>query len=195
MRRKHSKVTDPIEIQRILSSTNIGRLATKGRDGYPYITPVNFVNLEENIYFHCASKGEKLDNIAEDPRVCFEVDVPLAYLDAGIDPNSPICHLHQFYHCVIIRGTASVVRDSALKVAALNALVKKHESTGDFASVTEDMPGHKACKVIEIKPISITAKSDLAQNKSEEVRRAIATYLSERDQPGDRETAECMNLA
>jgi nitroimidazol reductase NimA-like FMN-containing flavoprotein (pyridoxamine 5'-phosphate oxidase superfamily) len=64
MRRKHSEITDSREIQRILSSTNIGRLATNGGDGYPYITPVNFVSLEGNIYFHCAPKGEKLDNIA-----------------------------------------------------------------------------------------------------------------------------------
>ena len=194
MRRKHSEITDPREIQCILSSTNIGRLATNGRDGYPYITPVNFVSLEGNIYFHCAPKGEKLDNIARDPRVCFEVDVPLAYLNVNIDPNSPICHLHQFYHCVIIRGTASVVRDSALKVAALNALVAKHESAGNFEPVTENTPAYKACKLIEIKPLSITAKSDLAQNKSEEERRAIAEYLTNRGRSGDRETVEAMDF-
>ena len=194
MRRKQSEITDPREIQRILSSTTIGRLATMGIDGYPYITPVNFVFLEEKIYFHCAPKGEKLDNIARDGRVCFEVDVPLAYLDVAFDPNRPICHLHQFYHCVIIRGTASVVQDGARKVAALNALVVKHEIIADFESVTEKMPGYKACKVIEIKPVSITAKSDLAQNRSGEDRQAIAEYLSERDRPGDRETVQYMRL-
>ncbi len=78
MRRKHSEVNDPKEIQRILSLTNIGRLATNGEDGYPYMTPVNFVCIEGNIYFHCAPKGEKLDNIMRDPRVCFEVDVTLS---------------------------------------------------------------------------------------------------------------------
>jgi hypothetical protein len=50
MRRKHSKVTDPKEIERILSLTNMGRLATSGQDGYPYITPLNFVSLEGSIY-------------------------------------------------------------------------------------------------------------------------------------------------
>ena len=51
MRRKHSEVTDPGEIERILSMTNIGRMATIGQDGYPYITPVNFVSMDGNIYF------------------------------------------------------------------------------------------------------------------------------------------------
>ncbi len=194
MRRKHSEITDSKEIRHILSLTNIGRLATNVQDGYPFFTPVNFVNLEFNFYFHCAPKGEKLDNLIRDPRVCFEVDVPLAYIDIGLDPNRPICHLHQFYHCVIIRGTAVVVKDATLKTAALNALIAKHENTDDFKKVTPDMSGYKACEVIEIKPDSISAKSDLIQNKSEEERRAVAEYLFRRNQPGDHQTVAGMGF-
>jgi nitroimidazol reductase NimA-like FMN-containing flavoprotein (pyridoxamine 5'-phosphate oxidase superfamily) len=194
MRRSHSEVTDPQEIQRILSLTNVGRLATNGRDGYPYITPVNFVALEGSIYFHCAPKGEKLDNLRRNPRVCFEVDVPLSYIDIALDPDRPICSLHQFYHCVIIRGSAAVVGDDGLKTAALNALVAKHENTEDFQKVTPDMSGYKACEVIEIKPDFISAKSDLIQNKSEEDRRAVAEYLFKRNHPGDREAVASMGF-
>ena len=194
MRRNHSEVTDTEEIQRILSLTNIGRMATNGKDGYPYIVPVNFVSLGGNIYFHCAPRGEKLDNLIRDPKVCFEVDVPLSYIDIGLDPGRPICQLHQFYHCVIIRGTASVVKDSKLKVDSLNALIAKHENTDDFEKVTADMAGCKACEVIEIKPESISAKSDLVQNKSEEDRRTVAEYLFKRNQPGDRQTVADMGF-
>ena len=194
MRRKHSEVTDPKEIERILSLTNIGRLATNGQDGYPYITPVNFVSFEGNIYFHCAPKGEKLDNLMRDPHVCFEVDVPLSYLDIGLDPSRPICNLHQYYHCVIIRGKASTVKDRALKVATLNALIIKHEKNENFNPVTEKMSAYKACEVIEIKPIGATAKSDLGQNLPEEKRRAIAQYLSQRNHPGDWETVVAMGF-
>ena len=194
MRRKHSQVTDPKEIERILSLTNIGRLATNGADGYPYITPVNFVNYKGNIYFHCAPKGEKLDNMKRDSRVCFEVDVPLSYLDIGYDPNRPICHLHQFYHSVIIRGSAAVIADDELKLVALNKLIAKHENTENFKQVTADMSGYKACEVIEIKPLSISAKSDLAQNQPEENRRAIAEYLKKRNLPGDLEAVDAMNI-
>ena len=187
MRRKHSEVSDTKEIERILALTNIGRLATSGQDGYPYITPLNFVSMKGNIYFHCAPKGEKLDNLRRDPRVCFEVDLPLSYIDIGLDPGRPICHLHQYYHCVIIRGSAAVVEDSTLKVTALNALIAKHENTEAFTPVTADMPACKACEVIEVKPVSVTAKSDLGQNVPEENRKAIAQYLFNRNQPGDRE--------
>jgi hypothetical protein len=152
MRRKHCKITDPQDIERILSSTTVGRLATNGEDGYPYITPVNFVYHEGNIYFHSASKGVKLDNLVRDPKVCFEVDIPLAYLDKGFDPARRICHLYKYYHSVIIRGKASVVPDGPLKVAALNALVTKHERGAGHELVNDEMPGYKACKVVEIEP-------------------------------------------
>ena len=194
MRRKHSEVTDPNEIDRILSLTNIGRMATIGKDGYPYITPVNFVSLNANIYFHCAPKGEKLNNLRDNPRVCFEVDVPLSYIDRALDPTRPTCHLHQYYHCVIIRGTGAVVEDTQLKVAALNALVARHEGNDDFEPVEANMPLCQACRVIEIKPESVTAKSDFSQNQPEKNRRTIAEYLHKRNQPGDRESVRAMGF-
>lgn len=192
MRRKHCEITDPKEVERILSSTTIGRLATNGADGYPYITPVNFVYHEGNIYFHSALKGEKLDNLTRDPKVCFEVDIPLAYLDSGFDPDRRVGRLHQYYHCVIIRGDARVVPDGLLKLAALNALIAKHEHNSDHELVNEEMPGYKACKVVEIRPVSISAKSDLAQNKSAEDRLAVAKYLQNRNWPGDFEAVKAM---
>ena len=54
MRRKHCEVKDPKEMIRVLASTNIGRLATIDSEGYPYITPVNFVFHEGCVYFHGA---------------------------------------------------------------------------------------------------------------------------------------------
>ena len=194
MRRKHSEITDPKKINETLSSVNIGRLATKGDDGYPYITPVNFVFYQGRIYFHCAPEGEKLDNIARDPKVCFQVDIPLAYLDSGLARVKTACNVHQLYHCVIIRGEARVVPNGPLKVDALNALVAKHEKNLDFEKVHEDMPAYKACKVVEITPKMITAKSDLAQNRSNEERLVIAKYLKSRNWPKDMETIEAMGF-
>ena len=194
MRRKHSEITAPEKIKKTLSSVNIGRLATNGADGYPYITPVNFVFYQDNIYFHCAPEGEKLDNIERDPKVCFQVDIPLAYLDSGLAPGRTVSGLHQLYHCVIIRGEARILPNGPLKLDALNALVAKHEKDLDFEKVNEDMPAYKACKVVEIIPKTITAKSDLAQNRSDEERLAIAKYLKSRNWPKDMETVEAMGF-
>jgi len=62
----------------------------------------------------------------------------------------------------------------------------------DFTPVTDDMSAYKACLVIEVKPVSVTAKSDLGQNVPQENRKAIAQYLFKRNQPGDREAVVAM---
>jgi hypothetical protein len=179
---------------RILASTNVGRMATVDAEGYPYITPVNFVFHEGCVYFHCAPKGEKLDNLTRDPRVCFEVDVPLAYLEVGFNPERNPCRTHQLYHSVVIRGKARIVPDGELKTAALNALLAKHEGNRAFAAVTLDSPDSRACCVVEIRPEKMTAKSDLAQNRSPENRRFIAENLAKRGLPGDLEAVRAMGF-
>jgi len=194
MRRKQCEITDAQEIDRILCSTTIGRLATNGADGYPYITPVTFVYHEGRIYFHSALVGEKLDNLTRDERVCFEVDIPLAYLGVGSDPQGRVCRLTQFYHCVIVRGKASIVPDGWLKVTALNALIAKHEGDSEHERVSRDMAGYKGCAVVEITPLVISAKSALGQNRTDEERLAIAEYLKARNLPGDRDVIAAMGL-
>lgn len=194
MRRNHSEITDPRAIEAVLETATIGRMATMGSDGYPYITPVNFVYHEGAIYFHSAPAGEKLNNIAREPHVCFQVDIPLAYLDAGFDPERRACKLHQLFHCVIIRGEASVVPNGPLKTAALNALARKHEPGIDLVWAREDMPAYQACTVIRVTPATISAKSDLAQNKTLEERMELARYLKTRQRPGDMETIKALGF-
>ena len=77
-------------------------------------------------------------------------------------------------------------------MAALNALISKHENSEDFTPVTDDMSAYKACEVFEVKPVSVSAKSDLGQNVPAEDRKAIAQYLFKRNQPGDRAAVAAM---
>lgn len=189
MRRKQSQVTDPQEITALLERCTVGRLATNGIDGYPYITPVNYVYWRGSIYFHCARKGEKTDNILRDPKVCFEVDIPLAYLDTAFDKTSPACQVHQFYHCVIIRGRAEIIEDLAEKVGALNALMASHEQVKGYSAITAETDAVGLCSVVAVRVESLSAKSDLAQKKDEVSRQRIADYLENRNRPGDQEAA------
>ena len=45
------------------------------------------------------------------------------------------------------------------------------------------------CSVVAVRIESISAKSDLAQKKSDEVKQSIADYLQQRNLPGDSEAA------
>jgi nitroimidazol reductase NimA-like FMN-containing flavoprotein (pyridoxamine 5'-phosphate oxidase superfamily) len=190
MRRKQCEVTDPARITRILERCTIGRLATTGADGYPYIVPVNYVYWNGSIYFHCSKQGEKIDNILRDNRVCFEVDIPLAYLATDFAPDQPVCSVHQFYHSVIIRGKAEIVENIGEKVASLNALMASHENVADFKAITAETSAVAICTVVAVRVESMSGKSDLAQKKSDEHKKRIADYLQTRDQPGDEEAAQ-----
>uniref|UniRef100_A0A832A207 Pyridoxamine 5'-phosphate oxidase family protein n=1 Tax=Desulfacinum infernum TaxID=35837 RepID=A0A832A207_9BACT len=193
MRREYCQETDPAVMEALLRHGTIGRLGTMGRDGYPYITPVNYVFWNGHIYFHSAPQGEKIENIRRDNRVCFEVDFPLAYVDLAYRPQDGPCRLHQLYRCVIVRGRARFVEEAAEKAAALSALVAAHEKEGSPPPVAPDFAGVTACAVIEITPERISAKSDLWQNKSLEERKALASYLLQRNRPGDEETAQALS--
>lgn len=189
MRRSQCEITEKKSLEDILRRCRIGRLGTVGIDGYPYITPLNYVFWREAIYFHCAHKGEKMDNIARDSRVCFEVDIPLAYKGCDFDPEAPACQVHQFYHSVIIRGRAGTVASLEEKVGALNALMAVHEQVPDFCRITADMPDVAACAVVRVQVDWMSGKSDLAQKKSAADKEKISAYLQQRNQPGDIEAA------
>ncbi|MBU2548999.1 MAG: pyridoxamine 5'-phosphate oxidase family protein [Proteobacteria bacterium] len=195
MHRAFCEITDPDEMARILESTQVGRLATIDGQGYPYITPVNFVYYRSAVYFHGAPRGEKLDNLARDSRVCFEADVPLAYVSVDFNEAGNPCHTHQLYHSVVIRGRAGVLPDGDLKTIVLNALVAKHEGHAGFRPITPDSPEYKACLVVEVKPERMTGKTDLAQNKPRDGRRReIAEHLAARGLPGDLEAVREMGF-
>jgi uncharacterized protein len=188
MRRKQCEITDREQVGKVLSGCTIGRMATLGADGYPYITPVNFVWYNEAVYFHSSRTGEKLENIRRDPRVCFEVDIPLSYLDLGSNPEANPCRLHQLYHCVIIRGKAVIVEDREEKAELLNALVRAHEPGVEFTAVTSETPALAACAVVKISPEQLSAKSDLLQGKDARVLDGMSTYLLHRGREMDAET-------
>jgi uncharacterized protein len=194
MRRAQSEITDQQQIEDILTEVTIGRMATIGADGFPYITPVNFVYHNDKIYFHCAHEGEKMDNINRDNKVCFEVDIPLAYMEVAFNRMNKACKVHQLYKCVIIRGRAHVVDDVGVKSDALNALVASHEGNRNFDPVTPEDPMAKACSVVEITPESISGKADLVQKAPEEDRRNIAADLAARGMPGDLEAVKAMGF-
>lgn len=192
MRRKFNEINDRNIIDEILKKTLIGRLATVGEDGYPYITPVNYVYFRRAIYFHCAKSGEKLDNISRDQRVCFAVDRPLAYLDTAYDPSLPPCDVGQFYQSVVIRGRAEIVVALEEKLAALNALMATHEGVADYAGISGDSKAVGLCHVVAVRIDSISGKANLGQKKPAAERQRIADYLRGRGEAGDEETARLL---
>lgn len=158
--RKEIKDTDVID--GLLNSSHVGRLGTAGADGYPMIKPLNFVYFEGAVYFHSALEGEKIDHIRRDGRVCFEVDLPVAYARSEGNPCGTSC----LYSSVIIRGRASLVETVEEKTAALRMLVKKYEPERDPVEFPENKLAITAVVRIDIE--SMTGKEDLGSGRVRE---------------------------
>lgn len=111
------------EINDLLAYSMVGRLATVSAGGIPYVVPVHFAYENEKIYIHGLIKGQKLNNIAANPNVCFEVD----HFETFIMPaeNAP-CDVNTQYQSVILTGTAKLVEDEREKTDALNYIVEKY---------------------------------------------------------------------
>jgi len=132
-----------------------GRLATCNHDGQPYITPLNYVFREGRLYFHCKLTGRKLDNIAENNRVCFEVSKATRTI---VSEDRP-CACATRYSSVLVFGRARVVADIAEKTTMLNLLVRHLAAGRPFQPVSEQQA--QACAVVEICLEEISGKMNV----------------------------------
>ncbi len=69
--RRIEKQLDNEEALKLLEKGEYGVLSTIDLNGYAYGVPLNYTFLDNNIYFHCANEGSKLDNIAQNNKVSF----------------------------------------------------------------------------------------------------------------------------
>lgn len=155
----------------LLNTVPVGRLGTVGPDGWPMIKPLNFAYLEGRLYFHCALEGEKLDHIRHESRVCFEVDLPIAYVQGTHE--SP-CRAEYLYRSVIIRGRARLIKEQAEKVLALDALMAKYQPAETFGVYPEEKLALTGIVRIDIE--EVVGKEDLGKGELEE--KALAALRS-----------------
>jgi hypothetical protein len=155
MRVAKKEISDKKTVEKLLAQCAVGRLGTVGSEGYPMVKPLNFVYHEGRIYFHSAREGEKIEDIKRDERVCFEVDLPLAFVRGEGSP----CKADYRYRSVICTGRARLVEESQEKLAALKALMEKYQPEGGYGDFPEEKVALTA--VIRIDVLTMTGKQDL----------------------------------
>ncbi|MGD0661265.1 MAG: pyridoxamine 5'-phosphate oxidase family protein [Syntrophorhabdales bacterium] len=155
MRVAKKEISDKKTVEKLLAQCAVGRLGTVNSEGYPMVKPLNFVYHEGRIYFHSARKGEKIEDIKRDERVCFEVDLPLAFVRGEGSP----CKADYRYRSVICTGSARLVEEGQEKLAALKALMEKYQPEGGYGDFPEEKVALTA--VIRIDVLTMTGKQDL----------------------------------
>jgi hypothetical protein len=132
-----------------------GRLATASRAGEPYVTPLNHLFHEGKLYFHCKLTGRMLDNLAENPRVCFEVSEVVKII---VSDDLP-CACATRYISVLAFGAARLIDDETEKADLLNRMVERFANGKSFEPILES---HAAtCAVVEIAIDQISGKMNV----------------------------------
>lgn len=125
MRREDRRLDDAAALA-LLKRGAYGILSTSDGNNRPYGIPVNYVVMDEQIFFHCATEGQKLENITSNKGVSFCVVGKTELIPEKFATR---------YESVVVSGNADVIEDEVSRNKALRALVAKyapdHIAAGD----------------------------------------------------------------
>ena len=122
MRNREREITDRTEIDAILAGTKVVRVAfAVGND--PYVVPLSHGYDPDAgaLYVHTAVEGRKIDCIAANPRVCFEVEG-----DARVkEGDERACSWGVRFESVIGHGTIREIVDAPERERALLRIMRQ----------------------------------------------------------------------
>jgi nitroimidazol reductase NimA-like FMN-containing flavoprotein (pyridoxamine 5'-phosphate oxidase superfamily) len=148
MRRKDKEISDASGIKNIIEKATVCRLGMVNGDT-PYVVPLCFGFQNNTLYFHSALKGQKIDYIRNNSKVCFEFD-----LIAEIEKSDEACSWGMKYQSVIGFGRALLVEDPGEKCKALEIIMAQY-SDQQFQFPANKV---KATAVIKVEIESMTGK-------------------------------------
>ena len=182
------------KITKFLNEEHVGRIATIDENGYPQIIPMNFVYVNDAIYMHSHTKGEKLDNTRRNPRVGFEVDRELEFLPSYFEDPHDASLADTLYISVVIKGVGMIVEDRNEKTFALNELMKKYQPEGRYDPLTAEMPVVDHVAIIKINPDSLRGKYKIGQNLQKDDRKDLAQKIFLKNSKTAKDTLEIMGF-
>ena len=191
-----SQIKSKEKIIEFLKQERIGRIATVDNDGYAFVAPMNFVYHKDAIYVHGFPRGEKYENIQRNPKCGFEVDKELAFLPSYFfEPSTDASLTDTLYISVVIKGVVETVTDNQEKTDALNALMEKNQTEGNYEKLESDMRSIRGVRLTKIIPETMTGKYKLGKYWKPEEKIRIATRIMERAANSPQRTLELLNIA
>jgi nitroimidazol reductase NimA-like FMN-containing flavoprotein (pyridoxamine 5'-phosphate oxidase superfamily) len=152
VRRTDREVKGMEDIISIIERCDVCRLAFFDEE-YPYIIPLNFGYSYENeeliFYFHGAKVGKKLDLIAANNKVGFEMDCSHELVE-----GDEACEYSMTYESVCGNGQVELL-DKDAKINALNKLMKQYTSKENFQFNEKVLA---VTEVFQLKVSNITGK-------------------------------------
>ena len=181
-------------IIQFLNQQSTGRICSIDKDGYPQIIPMNFVYVNDAIYMHSHTKGEKLENIARNKKVGFEVDQYLEFLPSYFTDPIDASQADTLYISVVIKGQGIIVSDRNEKTLALNALMKKYQPEGRYESIRPEMEVVDEVAIIKVVPTTMRGKYKVGQHLDKKSRLDLANKILEKNSPTAQNTLKIMGI-
>lgn len=196
MRRKEFSITERQEIEQFLSEMSFGFLGTINEDGFPDITPLNFVYYKGSVYFHGSKIGQKFKNISQYLYVTFAVANEYAILPSYFTDPNLACPASAFFKSVIIKGNASIIDDLEEKAEVFTAFMEKLQPEGGYQPIDVRNPDYnrnlKGVMLVKISPVDISAKFKFGQNLNETKFNQVIAGLEKRGAEKDQQTIDYM---
>ncbi|MDH3277078.1 MAG: pyridoxamine 5'-phosphate oxidase family protein [Nitrosopumilus sp.] len=182
------------KIKEFLHEQHVGRISTIDSHGYPQIIPMNFVFLNDNVYMHSHTKGEKIENLKRNNKAGFEIDRELEFLPSYFEDPKDASLADTLYISIVMKGKASLVTNRDEKTLALNGLMKKYQPEGRYDPIQSDMRVLDAVAVIKFTPVTLYGKYKIGQHISPSDRLDLAEKILKKNSPTAKETLKIMGF-
>jgi len=188
------EIKDKNIIHTVLDKAEYGTLALSVGD-VPYAVPVNFVRIDEVIYFHGALSNKKIKMLAKNPIVSFSVVENYSIIASFFSSGEGLgCPATQFFKSVSIDGEVHNVVDKAEKAKMFEALMQKLQPEGGYKNFSDDAyeSALKSTAVLKIVPQSLACKFKFGQHLSDERFAMVLSHLEARNTEIDKATMQMM---
>jgi len=188
------EIKDKEIIYDILDQAEYGTLALCV-DDVPYAVPMNFVRIDNDIYFHGALKNKKMKMLSTNPQVSFSVVENYALIDSDFSTTKGLaCPATQFFKSVSVEGIVTIVENREEKAKVFTALMQKLQPKGGYKpfSDVEYDSAIKSTAVVKMEVSHLSCKFKFGQHLNKERFEMIVSHLEERGTKIDMRTVEMM---
>jgi nitroimidazol reductase NimA-like FMN-containing flavoprotein (pyridoxamine 5'-phosphate oxidase superfamily) len=192
--KKVYEIKDKNLIQDILVNAEFGTLAIC-LENKPYSLPINYVEIDGEIFMHGAKKGKKIDIMENNKNASFSVVESYSLLPSYFSTDdgraSPATHM---FKSIIIDGKIEFIENYEEKANALELLMQKYQKEGGYKPLNESIYKKiiNATCIYKIVPEQTSAKFHMGQDYNDERFERVCTHLKERGTTRDLATLKLM---
>jgi hypothetical protein len=184
------------EVDRFVTSQELGRLVTVGSDGTPHIGLYPFIYDGTGVELHLVATDEQIADLRERPRCLFEVDEVLGVIPSYWVHKEYAGSATAYHRTVIFECTGTVAANPDAVATQQVKLLARYQPEGGFRALDPNDPLYRGAlgqlAAVRLEITRVRPKFKLGQNRPPDARRAIIAELRKRGRPTDSRAADAL---